>query len=232
MKILAFDTATAACTVAVMMGQEIRGRFEIAPQRHAELILPMVDNLLADAGISLKQLDAIAFGQGPGSFMGVRIAAGVAQGLAFGVDLPVIPVSTLQTLAQTAYQQTQCSRVIAGWDARMNAIYWGRYQLEPDGGQVMEPLQADALDFPEAIPIPPTQTWILAGNAWSAYSKQLSPVLDSYAKVTDIFPRAEAMLAIAAVRYREGKVRHALEIEPVYLRDQVAHIKPTKQDEK
>ena len=225
MKILAFDTATAACTVALMIGGEINERFEIAPQRHAELILPMIDNVLSEAGINLQAAGCIAFGQGPGSFMGVRIAAGIAQGLAFSADLPVIPVSTLQTLAQTAYQQTKSSEVIAGWDARMNAIYWGIYELEQDGSQIMTPLQADALDPPETLIIPATQNWLLAGNAWSAYSKQLPPVLDSYAKITDIFPRAKAMLAIAAVKYSEGKVRNALEIEPVYLRDKVAHIK-------
>lgn len=222
-KILGFDTATAACTVALTINGEIRERSEIAPQRHAELILPMIDSLLAEAGIQLNQLDAIACGQGPGSFMGVRIAIGIAQGLAFGADLPVIPVSTLQTLAQTAFQQTGATAVVAGWDARMNAIYWGMYQQDA-ASKIMLPQQADALNLPEEILFPATQNWLLAGNAWSTYRRQLPSVLDSYTKATDIYPQARAMLAIAAILYGEGEVRNAQEIEPVYLRDQVAHV--------
>lgn len=223
MKILALDTATAACTVALMIGSEITERFVLAQQQHAELILPMIDGLLSEAGIGLKQLDAIAFGQGPGSFMGVRIATGVAQGLAFGADLPVIPVSTLQTLAQTAYQETGCTDIVVGWDARMQAIYWGIYQANRLG--LMMPLQADALNSPPEIAIPATKQWLLAGNAWSVYSHDLPQLLESYPKNTELFPHARAMLALAAVLYSEGKVRNALEVEPIYLRDQVAHIK-------
>ncbi len=223
MKILAFDTATASCSAALLINGEIMERFEIAPQRHAELILPMISDLLNSAGVSLKQLDAIAVGRGPGSFIGVRIAVGVAQGLAFGADLPVIPISTLQTLAQTAYQQTANPNIIAGWDARMQAIYWGAYRLADD--QLMMPIQPDALHSPYELTIPTGPKWLLVGNAWQAYRQELAPVLESYSQQTEIYPQAHAMLNIASVLYREGKVLNALEIEPIYLRDQVAHIK-------
>lgn len=223
MKILAFDTATAACSAALSIRGEIRDQCEIAPQRHAELILPMVDKLLREAGITLKQLDAIAFGQGPGSFMGVRIAAGVAQGLAFGSDLPVIPVSTLQALAQTAYQQTHYPDIIAAWDARMQAIYWGAYRLGDH--QIMTPVSVDALSAPTEIVLPAGIPWHLAGNAWQAYRQELAPVLVSHPEIIDIYPQANAIIRIAERLYQQGKVRSALEIEPVYLRDQVAHIK-------
>lgn len=223
MKILAFDTATAACSVALLIKGEIHDQCEIAPQRHAELILPMINQLLADAGITLKQLDAIAFGQGPGSFMGVRIAAGVAQGLAFGADLPVIPVSTLQALAQTAYQQTGFPDIIAAWDARMQAIYWGIYRLASN--RLMMPLCPDALNAPHEIIFPAEGDWQLVGNAWQAYRQELASVLISHAEITDIYPQASAIARIAEILYQQGKVRSALEIEPVYLRDQVAHIK-------
>lgn len=223
MKILAFDTATAGCSVALLINGEILERFEVALQRHAELILPMIDNLLNSAGITLKQLDAIAVGQGPGSFMGLRIAVGVAQGLAFGADLPVIPISSLQTLAQTAYRQTQHPHIIAGWDARMQAIYWGIYSLGEN--QLMMPVVPDALIEPQDLIIPEGNDWLLTGNAWLAYRQQLTPVLKSYRQITDIYPQARAMIDIAAVLFQQGQVRNALQIEPIYLRDQVAHIK-------
>ncbi len=223
MKILAFDTATAACSVALLIEGEIHEQFAIAPQRHAELILPMIEKLLGDAGIGLAQLNAIAFGQGPGSFMGVRIATGVAQGLAFGADLPVIPVSTLQALAQTAWQETQCPDIIAAWDARMQAIYWGVYSLSENG--LMMAARPDALNPPEELQIPTDKKWLLAGNAWKIYHQQLASKLNPDAQIADIYPQARAILSIAQVSLSEGKMRSALEIEPVYLRNDVAHIR-------
>jgi tRNA threonylcarbamoyladenosine biosynthesis protein TsaB len=222
MKILAFDTATAACSVALLIGEEIHEQVAIAPQRHAELILPMIETLLNEAGISLAQLNAIAFGHGPGSFMGVRIATGVAQGLAFGADLPVIPVSTLQALAQTAWQQNGCPDIIAAWDARMQAIYWGVYSLSESG--LMLPSRSDALNPPEELLIPTGKNWLLAGNAWKIYHQQLASKLNPDAQIVDIYPQARAILSIAQVSLREGKVHSALEVEPVYLRNEVTHL--------
>lgn len=219
MKILAFDTSTAACSVALLINGEIHERVDIVPQRHAELILSMIANLLQTAGITLKQLDAIAVGQGPGSFMGVRTAIGVAQGLAFGADLPVIPVSTLQALAQTAYEQRQHPNIIAAWDARMQAIYWGIYCLGHD--QLMLPTQPDALNAPHEIAVPPEKNWLFAGNAWPIYRPDLTAN-----QILDIYPSAQAIIHIAKVLYREGKMQSAMEIEPLYLRDRVAHVKP------
>lgn len=220
MKILAFETATAACSAALLVNGEICEEFIVAPQRHAELILPMIEKLLARAGVSLRDLNAIAVGRGPGSFMGVRIAVGIAQGLAFGADLPVIPLSTLQILAQTAHLQTGSAEIIAGWDARMQAIYWGAYRLTDQG--VMAPVIADALSAPHDIIIPlPEKQWLLAGNAWAIYRQELGAVLGSKTEALDIYPRAGAMLGIAARLYQENQVQKAWEIEPVYLRDQV-----------
>lgn len=218
MKILAFDTSTAACAVALLINGETHERFEIVPRRHAELILSMISDLLQTAGTTLKQLDAIAVGQGPGSFMGIRTAIAVAQGLAFGANLPVIPVSTLQALAQTAYEQTQHPHIIAAWDARMQAIYWGVYSL--DSHQLMMPTQPDALNAPNEIVISTEKDWLLAGNAWQIYRPDLKTN-----KILEIYPRAPAIIHIAERLYQEGKGQNAMEIEPLYLRDQVAHVK-------
>ena len=220
-KILALDTATAACSVALSINGEVRQRFEIAPRQHAELILPMVEQLLAEAGLHLTQLDAIAFGHGPGSFMGVRIATGIAQGLSFGADLPLIPVSTLQVLAQTAYQKTADSNLLVAWDARMHAVYWGAYCLGAD--QIMQPIQADALSAPDKVFLPTEKKWSAAGNGWLAYQAELTAILDNCQTIdTDIYPQADALIRIAEVLYHQGKRSTALEVEPVYLRDEVA----------
>lgn len=221
MKILAFETATSACSVALSINGEIKETFQLAPQRHAELILPMIEQLLLEAGIKLNQLDAICIGQGPGSFMGIRIAVGVAQGLAFGADLPVIQISTLQILAQTAYQQTQRPGIIAAWDARMNAIYWGIYQLNHQN--IMTCVQADALNAPDELKIPEGTPWLLAGNAWQTYRQPLEKMISYLDQNTDIFPRAAAMVPLAKIFYQEGKACNPMEIEPVYLRNEVAY---------
>lgn len=223
-KILGFETATAGCSVALHTGSEILERFELAPQRHAELILPMIDGLLTVAGMSLSQLDAIAVGRGPGSFMGVRIAVGVAQGLAFGADLPVIPISTLQILAQTAYHKYGCNKVIAGWDARMNAIYWGAYVLSEENKMVC--YQRDALNDPQDVVLPEGDHWALVGNAWQTYQSQLSFAVAGLSTFTDIYPCSKALIELAWSEYMAGKTCSPFELEPVYLRDQVTHSKP------
>lgn len=124
-RILAIDTATEACSVALYNQGETLAHFELCAREHTQRILPLVQQILAEAGLSLKQLDALAFGRGPGSFTGVRIGIGIAQGLSLGAELPLLPVSTLQTMAQGAYRQTGADRVLAAIDARMGEVYWG-----------------------------------------------------------------------------------------------------------
>ena len=131
--ILALDCATDACSVALWSDGKQDECFDVVPRRHSDLILPMVDQLLIKASIALTEIDVIAFTAGPGSFMGVRLTTGVAQGLAFGARCPVIPVSTLQVLAQSAYQAIKVERVLAGWDARMGRIDSARVSHEPEG---------------------------------------------------------------------------------------------------
>lgn len=223
---LAFDTATAACSVALSLNGEVRERSQIAPQRHAELILPMVESLLAEAGVTLRSLNAIAFGCGPGSFMGVRIAAGIAQGLGFGADLPLIPISTIQILAQTAYLNTGEKDILAALDARMNALYWGAYRLGEHN--IQEAVQPDQLSAPEDITAPELSvSWCAAGNGWAAYRPLLTPVLKSCRRVIeDIYPQAGAMIEIARHLYAAGKVCDPEHAEPIYLRHPVTSARP------
>ena len=148
-RILAIDTATEACSVAVWNQGEIHALFELCPREHTQRILPMVQQVLAESGLALNQLDALAFGRGPGSFTGVRIGIGIAQGLALGADLPMIGVSTLQTMAQGAWRVSGAERVLAAIDARMGEVYWGQFErqadgrwLESEGEAVLSPAQA------------------------------------------------------------------------------------------
>src|SRR3990167_5183192 len=144
--ILAFETATNACSVALQVGDYVFSHHEIAPQQHAKLLLPMIQALLSEAKIKLSDLDVIAFGSGPGSFMGVRLAAATAQGLAFGLSIPLIPISTLRILAQTTPTVCPGGFVLAGWDAKMHEIYWGFYRL--DENNIMQSVIADQLCTP------------------------------------------------------------------------------------
>jgi tRNA threonylcarbamoyladenosine biosynthesis protein TsaB len=220
MKLLGFDTSTEACSVALLVADQIYERFEIAPRKHAELILPMIDEVLAKASMQLIDLDAIAFGRGPGSFMGVRISAGIAQGLCLGVNCPAIPVSSLQALAQVAYDQHQVQKVVVGWDARMGEIYWGGYEI--DSLHIMRNSIPERLSPPQSIPSMPAKT-IFVGNAWQVYASQLqTAVLENAAEIyADLYPSATAVVKIAQQLFAEGQKVLAREIIPVYLRDQV-----------
>lgn len=220
MTILAIETATPACSAALLHQGQVSQRFEIAPRRHTDLILPMIDALLTDQGVSRAQLDAIAFGCGPGSFMGTRLATGIAQGLGYALDRPLIPLSTLQILAQTVYQQSPYEQsLLVGWDARMDEIYWGLYQAQ-DG--LMEPVLADALAKPQDI-IMPSQPYVLVGNAWSVYKNDFSSDLLAHAsqQTSDCYPQAAALLGLAQARFSAGIISAADIVEPTYLRQSV-----------
>lgn len=222
--LLAFDTATNACSVALQHDGKIFSRFDIAPRLHSQLLLPLIQSVLSDANIKLSDLNAIAFGSGPGSFMGVRLSLGMAQGLAFGLSIPVIPVSTLQTLAQTAHDQTQEKNIIAGWDARLSSIYWGVY--EADQHHIMQPTQADQLSAPMEIDINliPKVSWLCAGNAWDVYSAELAnDFLKEKTLLTTVYPDARAMLAIADLKYHQGEIISPDNAHPEYLRHHVAN---------
>ncbi|MEO5702310.1 MAG: tRNA (adenosine(37)-N6)-threonylcarbamoyltransferase complex dimerization subunit type 1 TsaB [Gammaproteobacteria bacterium] len=228
MNILALDTSTEACSAALAMSGSISERFEFAPRAHSLLILPMLDALLLDAGITLAAIDAIAFGCGPGSFTGLRIAAGIAQGVAFGADLPVVPVSSLAALAQGASAKTGAQKILAAIDARMGEIYWGAYQCAENG---LVQLQAcEGVHAPGQVPLPEGKAWLGAGSGWETYGAilqlRLSNLLTGYE--SDYYPHAGDVACLAEEYFKQGLAVTAEQAVPVYLRNEVAWKKMDK----
>ena len=225
MNILALDTSTEACSAALLIGAEVREQFKLAPREHAQLILPMVDALLAEAGLSLSQLDAIAFGCGPGSFTGLRIAAGVAQGFAFGANLPVLPISTLAALAQGVYSDLSATRVLAALDARMSEVYWGVYQINNAG--VMELYGAEQVCAPDKVVLPLDGEWVGAGSGWKEYGTALRECCGTlvHTVMPERLPRARDIALLGVVALQRGLAVNAEQALPVYLRNQVAWAK-------
>ena len=221
-RLLALETATDACSAALMIGDEVQERFEVAPRRHVALLLPFVERLLADAGVTVGQLDAVAFGRGPGSFTGLRIAAGMAQGIAFGADLPVVPVSTLAALAQGCVRKQGATAVLAALDARMQEVYFGAYRIGDDG--CMEPDGEEVVCTPDAIPLPGAADWYAVGEGWSRYAELLQARLASpLAGILDTArPHAADVAVLGAALFMRGGALPAEQAVPVYLRNNVA----------
>jgi tRNA threonylcarbamoyladenosine biosynthesis protein TsaB len=222
LKLLAVDTSTEACSAALFVDGVISQQYQIAPREHSHLILSMIDVLLSDADIAPKNLDAIAFGCGPGSFMGIRVAAGVVQGIAFAHAIPVIPVSTLAAISMVAMEQTGTDHVLAAIDARMKEVYWGAYIREADGTVKLQ--GEECVIAPEQVPVPETGQWVVAGSGWSTYGDVMRPKLGNRlaTSLDDCFPTAEAVVKLAINDYENGSVVSAAEAVPVYLRDNVA----------
>jgi tRNA threonylcarbamoyladenosine biosynthesis protein TsaB len=222
MHILALDTATEACSAAILVDDELTERFEVAPRRHTELILPMIGEVLAHAAIDITRLDAIAFGRGPGSFTGIRIAAGVVQGIAFAADLPVIPVSTLAAIAADAIQRQNIDKVAVAIDARINEVYWALYQA--DTLSIVRPLTAESVGAVEQVPLSDTNKndrWHGAGSGWSVYADRLNTRLPVISYKADCYPSAAAIARLAAIAWKRGETVSAEQALPVYLRDRV-----------
>lgn len=194
------------------------------PRQHTKKLLPMIEAVLAEAGVTLAELDAIAFGAGPGSFTGLRITAGVAQGLALGADKPLIPVSTLATLAEQAFQRWGIPRVFAGLDARMGELYWAAYERNELGWQAVTAEQVaapDQVSCPSASALVPD--WVGMGPAWqyqAALPEAITARVEQFDAETE--PRADAMLALALSAFEQQHLISADQVRPVYLRDQVA----------
>lgn len=231
MKLLAVETSTNACSAALYIDGAIKECFELTPKEHTRLILPMIDSLMSDAGLMPQQLDALAFGCGPGSFTGVRIATGVIQGIAFGADLPVIPVSTLAAIAQDFFDKNKekakgerlknLDVAFTAMDARMGEIFWGVYQRDEQGfarliGKESVTPAAD-VEFPD-------RAGVGVGSGWGVYKQELMIRLAgrvSYCE-SDLLPRASAITRLGARGFEQGLAVAVEQAMPVYLRDKVA----------
>ncbi len=231
MRILALDTATESCSVALLLDEQLLQREQLLERGHAETILPLVDELLAEASVTLAGLSAIAFGRGPGTFTGVRLAASVTQGLAFGAGLPVVPVSDLQALAQRALDaDVAIGRVLVCTDARMHEVYWGCFERSAAG--LARAVGVERVTQPGDLRLP--EAWAGgaagarpagAGSGFAAYPQLrtqvlLDPVLEG------LLPRAAEIARLAAPEVAAGRFVPAEQALPVYLRDDVARVPP------
>jgi tRNA threonylcarbamoyladenosine biosynthesis protein TsaB len=223
---LAIDASTEACSVALTFNNQTISEFELAPQSHSLLLLPMIDRLLTKAGIKLAELDGLIFGQGPGSFTGVRIGVGVAQGLAFAADLEVVGVSTLQLMAQRAYTMHQQVEVIATIDARMSEVYAGYYKLNDQG--IMEAVLSDIVLAPAKLVeylsehLIENQQVYGVGTGWDAYKNELESLKINAGTPEILFPNAEELLEVGQYYFSKGMAVSAENAQPVYVRDTVS----------
>ena len=222
--LLALDTSTEACSVALFHRGEKTHLNELAQRTHTKRILPMIDEILANSGLRLNEVDALAFGRGPGSFTGVRVGAGIAQGLAFGADLLVIPISNLTAMAQAAFELHQAENVATAIDARMNEVYFSqlkREKVRSDFGeffQWQEIITEQVCSPEQAIKQLRDDNAFRVGTGWAAYSQFTEKNLtSSYIAL----PNALYMLELARVEYLQKRTISALEIEPIYLRNEV-----------
>lgn len=222
MKLLAVETSTDACSAALFINGEIREKFAVAPREHTKLILPMIDQLMAEAQLRPQQLDAIGLSRGPGSFTGVRIAGGVVQGIAFGADLPVVPVSTLAAIAQDVFNRQQdVDLSFTAMDARMDEIFWGVHQRNELG---LAELIGDEAVTPAGSVIFPDRLGHGVGSGWGVHAEQLTARLgDRVLGIqVEVWPCAACIAQLGAYGFANGLAVAVEQAMPVYLRDKVA----------
>ena len=220
MNLLAIETSTESCSVALLHGDALIERSELAPRRHAELVLPMAESLLAEAGLKRAQLDGIAVGRGPGAFTGVRLAVSVAQGLAFALNIPVVTISSLAALAMQAPPDAQAT--LAVMDARMGEVYACAFRFDARGHA--RALDEERVARAEDLALPAAASWNVIGSGWDAYRDTLRARLPGepvWAK-GDAFPQARDVARLALPRFEAGDVLPPERALPVYLRDKVA----------
>lgn len=224
MRILALDTSTEACSAAVWLGEDqVRLRFELTERSHADLILPMIDSLLAEAGLTLQGLDGLAFGRGPGGFTGLRIAAGVVQGLAFAADLPVAPVSSLLAVAAQVPCEDGDGAILVCNDARMGEVYWAAYQ-GGSAGSVLDEIASEGVAPPEQVSFA-MHLRHAAGNGIARH-----PVLQTRLQSAGVrwheglYPRADVIARLGAAALGRGEGVAAELALPTYVRDDVARV--------
>jgi tRNA threonylcarbamoyladenosine biosynthesis protein TsaB len=230
MKILALDTATEACSVSLGMGDRVIERYVELGRGHAERLLPMVDEVLAEGGLTLRSLDAIAFGRGPGGFTGVRLAASVAQGLAFGAGLGVVPISNLAAVAQRAAQKApDVAQVLVVNDARMREVYWALFRIHAGVATDAEHVgPAATVVLPEGGAVRDgSLNWAAAGRGLQVYPELAARCAERGAQVfPDLLPHATEILSLARPAVAAGQLLDPADALPVYVRDRVAEPSP------
>jgi len=218
--ILAIETSTERASVALLMGADLLTRESPSVPMHSEAVLPMVQDMLKEAGIALRECAAIAYGCGPGAFTGVRTACGLVQGLAFGAGLPVAPVVTLEAMAQACREQSGADEVMAVLDARMGEVYWARYRHEGVWRTVHEP----SVSAPAAIDVAGTPVFcgngltLCAENDWAAAARAAQPPR----WLPAIMPHASQIARLGLQALAQGRLLAARDAYPLYLRDKVA----------
>ena len=220
-KILAIDTSTHACSAALYIGGYVEERYQYAPRLHGELLLTMVDELLASAKLAIKDIDALAYGCGPGAFTGVRLATSAIQGLSLGVNKPVVPISSLLAMADAFYKRMGYSQVACAFDARMGEVYWGAYRFS-QGEWVAE--VPDCVLAPNQLnPLPRISgEWVGVGDGWASYRQELGNATGVEESFERFYPHAASVATLAAKRYAQGQYVNSQEtILPVYLRNNV-----------
>ncbi len=240
MKILALDTSSNACSVALLEGNQqdfsCIERFEMAPRQHTQLILPMIDSVLNEAGYDIKQIDVLAFGRGPGAFTGVRVATGVIQAISYGANIPVAQISSLAAIAQAGAEKSH--NLLVANDARMDEVYFAAYEMN-DG--FMRLVGSEQVIKPEHLTseldtlIQVDDNWMTIGNGWSVYHESLKLILNKYDSVADnsvvdksemsealSYPNARHIAYLALKEVANETLVSAEQVSPVYLRDNVA----------
>lgn len=222
-KILALDTSTENCSAALYIDGVITVRELESPREHTKRILPMVDSLLKEAGLKLTELDGLAFGRGPGSFTGVRIGTGIAQGLAFGAELPMLPISSLAAMAQGAHRVNKAKHILPAIDARMGEVYFAHYTLNEDG--IMTLVDDEIVTKPEQLltTFNAELDFLTIGTGWQTYQSDLATL--SVSSLTSceqiMFPSAQDIAVLAAYEFEQGKAVAVEDAAPVYVRDTV-----------
>lgn len=220
MKLLAIETSSDIGSVALQLGESIKEQRIATPREQTERVLPIVSDLLSSAGLVLADLDGIAFGRGPGSFTGLRVAAAVAQGFGLAANLPLLPVSSLAAMAQGIWRTQGQERSLVCIDARMGEVFWGAYEIR---GDLAELKREEHLSAPGAVGWTGTGSWGAVGSGFEAYAEMLAGVIEQAASVrVQWYPTAADLLPLARARLSSGNSVTPLEAAPVYLRDETA----------
>ncbi len=225
--ILAIETSSELASCALLNGETLLARASSGVRTHSQSILPMVQELLAEAGLTLKQCDAIAFGAGPGSFTGVRTACGIAQGLAYGAGLPVVPLVTLEAMALSCHLQTGASEILAVLDARMGEVYWAQYRVA--GGALTVVAKAALCAPGDVAPVAVDGALAACGNGFSAYPEAFAGRAFAEGALAGIMPHAGEVARLGAAALAAGHGLPAAQAQPIYLRNKVAYTSAERQ---